>query len=188
MGMLDIADIAERAPFQLSGGQKKRVAIASVLVMNPDVLLFDEPTAALDPRTQQWLIELIQELSAHGKTIVMATHDLDVLDAIADRCLVFSEDHRILSRGRSRPRARRPGPAPRREPDPRAHPRPRGRDPALARTRPRAPSRRAPRRRGSRAELAPRPAPTCAFGGPSGEPLYPPMVCSLAGAESWEGG
>jgi cobalt/nickel transport system ATP-binding protein len=52
MAMLGITDLADRAPFQLSGGQKKRVAIASVLVMNPEVLLFDEPTAALDPRTQ----------------------------------------------------------------------------------------------------------------------------------------
>lgn len=99
MAMLDIADIAERAPFQLSGGQKKRVAIASVLVMNPEVLLFDEPTAALDPRAQQWLIELIVELNAAGKTIVLATHDLDVLDIVADRCLVFSEDHRIAAEG-----------------------------------------------------------------------------------------
>ena len=70
-------DLADRAPFQLSGGEKKRVAIASVLVMNPEVLLFDEPTAALDPRTQQWLIELIVELNGAGKTIVLATHDLD---------------------------------------------------------------------------------------------------------------
>jgi len=65
--MLGIADLADRAPYQLSGGQKKRVAIASVLVMNPDVLLFDEPTAALDPRTQQWLIELIVELNAGAR-------------------------------------------------------------------------------------------------------------------------
>jgi cobalt/nickel transport system ATP-binding protein len=97
LAMLGIADLAERAPFQLSGGEKKRVAIASVLAMNPEVLLFDEPTAALDPRTQGWLVELIAELNHAGKTIVMATHDLDILDVVADRCLVFSEDHRIVA-------------------------------------------------------------------------------------------
>jgi cobalt/nickel transport system ATP-binding protein len=99
LGMLDIADLADRAPFQLSGGEKKRVAIASVLVMNPEVLLFDEPTAELDPRTQGWLVELIAELNHAGKTIVMATHDLDILDVVADRCLVFSEEHRIAAEG-----------------------------------------------------------------------------------------
>lgn len=97
MAMLDIASLADRAPFQLSGGQKKRVAIASVLVMNPEVLLFDEPTAALDPRTRHWLTELLVELGAAGKTIVHATHDLEALDLLADRCLVFSEDHRIIA-------------------------------------------------------------------------------------------
>jgi cobalt/nickel transport system ATP-binding protein len=99
LAMLDIAEIADRAPHQLSGGQKKRVAIASVLAMNPEVLLFDEPTAALDPRTQQWLTELIVELNDAGKTIVLATHDLDSLDALADRCCVFSPDHRIVATG-----------------------------------------------------------------------------------------
>jgi cobalt/nickel transport system ATP-binding protein len=102
LAMLDIADLAERAPFQLSGGEKKRVAIASVLAMNPEILLFDEPTAALDPRTQQWLVELIVELNRAGKTVVMATHDLDVLSVVADRCLVFSEDHRIVAEGTPR--------------------------------------------------------------------------------------
>jgi len=99
MAMLDISDLADRAPYQLSGGQKKRVAIASVLVMNPEVLLFDEPTAALDPRTQQWLVDLIVELNDAGKTIVLATHDLERLDVLADRCVVFSEDHRIVAEG-----------------------------------------------------------------------------------------
>jgi cobalt/nickel transport system ATP-binding protein len=99
LGMLDIGGLADRAPYQLSGGEKKRVALASVLVMNPEVILFDEPTAALDPRTQQWLVELIAELGQAGKTMVLATHDLDVLDVVADRCLVFSEDHRIVAEG-----------------------------------------------------------------------------------------
>jgi cobalt/nickel transport system ATP-binding protein len=99
LALLEIADLADRAPFQLSGGQKKRVAIASVLVMNPEVLLFDEPTAALDPRTQQWLIELIVELNGAGKTIVLATHDLPTLELLADRCVVLSEDHRVVAEG-----------------------------------------------------------------------------------------
>jgi cobalt/nickel transport system ATP-binding protein len=95
--LLEISDLAERAPYQLSGGEKKRVAIASVLVMNPEVLLFDEPTAALDPRTQQWLLELIVELHRVGKTVVVATHDLDALSMLADRCVVFSEEHRVVA-------------------------------------------------------------------------------------------
>jgi len=99
LALLEITDLADRAPFQLSGGQKKRVAIASVLVMNPEVLLFDEPTAALDPRTQRWLIELIVELNGAGKTIVLATHDLPTLELLADRCVVLSEEHRVIAEG-----------------------------------------------------------------------------------------
>jgi cobalt/nickel transport system ATP-binding protein len=99
LAMLDIVDLAERAPYQLSGGQKKRVAIASVLVMNPEVLLFDEPTATLDVRTQEWLIDLIVELNSAGRTIVLATHDLHTLDRLADRCIVFSEAHRVAADG-----------------------------------------------------------------------------------------
>ena len=99
LAYLDISDLADRAPFQLSGGQKKKVAIASVLVMSPEVLLFDEPTAALDPRSQQWLTDLIERLGASGRTIVHATHDLEALHVLADRCVVFSEDHRVVAAG-----------------------------------------------------------------------------------------
>jgi cobalt/nickel transport system ATP-binding protein len=97
--LLEITDLADRAPFQLSGGQKKRVAIGSVLSMNPEVLLFDEPTAALDPRTAEWLTGLIEDLAMAGKTIVLATHDLESLERLADRCMVFSEQHRIVADG-----------------------------------------------------------------------------------------
>jgi cobalt/nickel transport system ATP-binding protein len=100
LALLELDDLADRACHQLSGGQKKKVAIASVLVMNPQVLLFDEPTAALDPRTQHWLIELLAELGRAGKTIVVATHDLHRLEEVADRALVFSEDHRLVADGR----------------------------------------------------------------------------------------
>jgi cobalt/nickel transport system ATP-binding protein len=99
MELLQITELADRAPFQLSGGQKKRVAIGTVLAMNPEVLLFDEPTAALDPRTSEWLTGLIEDLAEAGKTIVLATHDLDSLERIADRCVVFGEDHRIVAEG-----------------------------------------------------------------------------------------
>jgi cobalt/nickel transport system ATP-binding protein len=97
LAMLDIERLAERAPYQLSAGEKKRVAIASVLVMNPGVLLFDEPTAALDPRTKHWMVELIMELHDAGKTIVLATHDVEILPFVADRCLVLGEDHRVAA-------------------------------------------------------------------------------------------
>jgi len=99
LALLGIGELRDRAPFQLSGGQKKKVAIGTVLVMNPEVLLFDEPTAALDPRTSEWLTGLIEQLADSGKTIVLATHDLDSLDRLADRCIVFSEDHRIVADG-----------------------------------------------------------------------------------------
>ena len=97
LDMLDLVELADRAPFQLSGGQKKKVAIAAVLVTNPEVVLFDEPTAALDPRSQHWLIELMCQLRRAGKTLVMATHDLENIPALADRCVLFSEDHRIVA-------------------------------------------------------------------------------------------
>ena len=99
MAMLEISQLAERAPYQLSAGQKKRVALASVLVSNPELLLVDEPTAGLDPRSRLWLLELLSELRGAGKTIVLATHELDQLEWVADRCLVLSEEHRLIGSG-----------------------------------------------------------------------------------------
>ena len=96
LGLLGIEGLADRAPYQLSEGQKKRVAIASVLVMNPSVLLFDEPTAALDPATQTWFLDLLDELATAGKTLVVATHDLATVQRLADRQVVIGEDHRVV--------------------------------------------------------------------------------------------
>jgi len=95
--LLGIEDLVDRTPFELSGGQKKKVAIASVLVMNPQVLLFDEPGASLDPRSRAWLDDLLATLSASGTAVVAATHDLDRLDQVVDRVVVLGEDHRILA-------------------------------------------------------------------------------------------
>jgi cobalt/nickel transport system ATP-binding protein len=96
---LRIMDIRDRAPHTLSDGQKKKVAIASSLAMDPDVLLLDEPTNGLDPRTQVWLIELLDELHHSGKTIISATHDLSIAGDIAERAIVFSEDHSVAADG-----------------------------------------------------------------------------------------
>ena len=96
---MDATHLARRAPFELSGGEKKRAAIASVLSLRPEVILLDEPTAALDPRTKWVLINLIHNLGRAGKTIVTATHDLDIVPVIADRVVVIGEDRRILADG-----------------------------------------------------------------------------------------
>ena len=97
--MLGLAALAQRAPYNLSGGEKKKVALASVLSINPEVLMLDEPTNGLDPRTQEWLIELLDRLHGAGKTIVVATHQLDVLERLVDRAVVLGEDHRPAADG-----------------------------------------------------------------------------------------
>lgn len=96
---LRITDIRDRAPHTLSDGQKKKVAIASSLATDPEVLLLDEPTSGLDPRTQVWLIELLHGLHQKGKTIISATHDLAIAGDIAERAIVFSEDHTVAADG-----------------------------------------------------------------------------------------
>ncbi|MGA2104947.1 MAG: ATP-binding cassette domain-containing protein [Methanoregula sp.] len=95
IAMLGIENLQGRAPHMLSGGEKKKVCIASILSTNPDVLLLDEPTGGLDPRSQMWLIELIQNLAKCGKTIITATHDLDIVEQISTRAIVVGEDHTI---------------------------------------------------------------------------------------------
>jgi cobalt/nickel transport system ATP-binding protein len=96
---MGIAHLADRAPFELSGGEKKRAAIASVLSLRPAVVLLDEPTASLDPRTKWVLVDLIQRLAAAGRTLIVATHDLDIVPLIADRAVVLSEQGRVIADG-----------------------------------------------------------------------------------------
>ncbi len=96
-----IAHLKDRAPHRLSGGEKKRVALASVLVLDPEVLLLDEPTAALDPRSQSELIDQLVEWGGGVKTVITATHDLEHLAHIADRCCVL-ESGRLAAEGTPR--------------------------------------------------------------------------------------
>ncbi len=106
-----IAHLKDRAPHRLSGGEKKRVALASVLVLDPEVLLLDEPTAALDPRSQSELIDQLVEWGGGAKTVITATHDLQHLADIADRCCVMEAGQagrrRLAARDTRRPRAAR---------------------------------------------------------------------------------
>jgi cobalt/nickel transport system ATP-binding protein len=99
MQMLNIEHLRDRPPYMLSGGEKKKVAIGSVLTMNPEVLLFDELTNGLDPRTQVFLVELMFALNEAGKTIVLATHDLGLVAELGVHAVVLSEDHRIEKAG-----------------------------------------------------------------------------------------
>lgn len=97
--LLGIDALLDRAPYRLSGGEKKKVAIGAVLAVAPQVILLDEPTGGLDPRTRYWLVELLGKLGRAGKTIITATHDLDIVADIADRVVVMGENHRIAAIG-----------------------------------------------------------------------------------------
>ena len=99
LDLLGIRSLRDRQPHNLSSGEKKKVALASLLVLSPSVLLLDEPTAGLDPRSQGNLLELLDDLHERGLTLVTATHDLELLPHIADRVLIFGEDHRIAADG-----------------------------------------------------------------------------------------
>lgn len=89
LATLGISELRDRVPHRLSLGEKKRVALASVLVLDPEVLLLDEPTAGLDPSSQAQIIELLGRCANGSKTLIMATHDLDALEEIADRCYLL---------------------------------------------------------------------------------------------------
>lgn len=78
-----------RPPHQLSGGEKKRVAIAGVLAMDPDVLVFDEPTNGLDPSGSEDIMELLDELNQEGKTIIISTHDVELVYPWADKAILM---------------------------------------------------------------------------------------------------
>ncbi|MCY6960436.1 energy-coupling factor ABC transporter ATP-binding protein [Clostridium brassicae] len=94
--LLNIEKIKHEAPYNLSGGEKKRVAIACVLSMNPEVITLDEPMNGIDPKGKKFLKELIKKLNTSGKTIICSTHDFEYVEGIFKRAIVFSEDHKII--------------------------------------------------------------------------------------------
>ena len=95
--LLNIEHIRNKSPFKLSGGEKKKVAIAATLVTNPDILILDEPTNGLDPKTQRWLVELLLSLNKAGKTLVTSTHNLELVQELSNRAILFDEHHKIVA-------------------------------------------------------------------------------------------
>jgi cobalt/nickel transport system ATP-binding protein len=98
--LLDIGHLLERPPYRLSSGEKKKVSIASVLSVRPEVLLLDEPTAGLDPRSQANLIDFLMHWPDEGKTLIVSTQDLDVVEEVASRILVLGDEHRLVADGK----------------------------------------------------------------------------------------
>jgi cobalt/nickel transport system ATP-binding protein len=87
--LMDIERLKDRSPHRLSGGEKKRVALASVLILDPDVLILDEPTNALDPTSQSRIIDLLVSWGGGTKTVITATHDMNIVEDIADYGFIF---------------------------------------------------------------------------------------------------
>ena len=89
---LDYEDIKDRAPFELSGGQKRRVAIAGIIAMQPKVLILDEPTAGLDPYGKEQILSLITHLKEEcSPTVIVISHDVDEITRFASRIVVFND-------------------------------------------------------------------------------------------------
>ncbi len=86
---MNISDFIDRPPHYLSGGEKKRVSIADIIAMKSDVIIFDEPTAALDPLNAMMLEDVLEKLSMEGKTMLISVHDVDFAYRWAERILVF---------------------------------------------------------------------------------------------------
>ncbi|MDD4953865.1 MAG: ABC transporter ATP-binding protein [Candidatus Omnitrophica bacterium] len=99
IGIFNIAHLLPRPGHRLSAGEKKKVALASVLIIEPQVLLLDEPTAGLDPQTIRNIIDIILEFNQTGKTIITATHDLHIVEEIAGSVHILGRDKNIIRTG-----------------------------------------------------------------------------------------
>lgn len=95
----NIRRLVNRLPQNVSGGEKKMVAIAAMLAENPQVMIFDEPTNDLDLENQKWLVAALNQLNAAGKTVITATHVLETARELADRVWIIGDNHRLIADG-----------------------------------------------------------------------------------------
>ena len=97
---LDIMGIDEsfnnRSPFEISGGEKKRVAIAGVLASDPDIIVFDEPTVGMDPKRKKVIVDLLTRLHGEGKTIILVSHDMELVLRCAQKVFVLSQGNLVF--------------------------------------------------------------------------------------------
>lgn len=91
LSYMNLTDFRHRPPHYLSGGEKKRVSIADIIAMHPEIIIFDEPTAALDPVNADMLEEVLEKMAKEGKTIMISTHDVDFAYRWAERVVVFCD-------------------------------------------------------------------------------------------------
>ena len=98
MKLTNIEHLAMKSPYELSGGQMQRVALASVIVLEPDVLVIDEPTSQLDPQGTESVFEIIKQMKAKGITIVLVEHKIDLIAEYADEVIVL-KDAEVIAKG-----------------------------------------------------------------------------------------
>jgi cobalt/nickel transport system ATP-binding protein len=99
LDLMGIAPLRQRPPYLLSGGEKKKVSLASVLSLQPQVLLLDEPTTGLDPSSQGHLIDFLLQWAKEDKCLVFSTQDLDIVEEIATRVIVMGTEHNVMADG-----------------------------------------------------------------------------------------
>ena len=123
LDLMKIAHLKNRSPHHLSTGEKKRVTLASVLVLDPEVLLLDEPTAALDPKSASQMVDFLVGWRGGAKTVITTTHQLDMVEDIADYCYIF-QTGRLVGEGLPAEVLRETAVAGADQPHPRSPPRP----------------------------------------------------------------
>ena len=96
LNLLEINHLRDRAPYHLSGGEKRKVAIASVLSLNPYILMLDEPLNGLDSDSQEWLVNFLINLKSSNKTILLSTHDETFAHTVCDRQILINKNHQIV--------------------------------------------------------------------------------------------
>lgn len=94
--MFHLEDLIEKNPYELSGGQKQRVALASVIALDPEVIILDEPTSQLDPKSTEEIFEIIRILKEQGKTIILIEHKIDLVAEYCDSILLMHEGKLVM--------------------------------------------------------------------------------------------